>query len=116
MTIAKLAFFIEADGYNSDGTPLIRITKGKPEMFITPARNDNGSMDLRARPKWEPGWEAVVRIRYDANMFSRTDAVNLLARAGMQNGIHEGRPGSKMSSGMGWGLFAIKEGATDATR
>jgi len=34
---------------------------------------------------------------------------NLLARAGLQVGIGEGRPDSKNSAGMGWGLFQIEE-------
>jgi len=31
----------------------------------------------------------------------------LLARVGMQVGIGEGRPDSKNSAGMGWGLFEV---------
>ena len=53
------------------------------------------------------GWEADVRIRYDGDQFTASDVVNLLARAGLQVGIGEGRPDSKKSTGMGWGLFEI---------
>lgn len=106
MTHAKLATFVEADGFEKvDGTPLIRIY-GEPEMHIGYARNDNGSVDLRARPMWKH-WTMKVRIRFDADMFSMTDVVNLMSRVGQQVGIGEGRPDSKNSAGLGWGLFKI---------
>jgi hypothetical protein len=109
MTRAKLAVFIEADGYDKlDGTPLVRI-KGRDQMDVRPARNDNGGMDLRSRPLW-PEWEIALRVRYDSAMFSLEDITNLLARVGMQVGIGEGRPDSKKSAGMGFGLFSISGG------
>ncbi len=107
MTHAKLAAFVEADGFDvDDGTPLIRIY-GEPKKHVTYARNDNGSVDIRIRPMWED-WRAVVRIRFDADMFSATDLANLMMRVGMQVGIGEGRPDSKNSAGMGWGMFSIE--------
>ena len=48
-----------------------------------------------------------IRIRFDADMFSLTDITNLLMRVGLQVGIGAGRPFSKDSCGMGWGLFDI---------
>jgi hypothetical protein len=56
---------------------------------------------------WREGWEAKLRIRYDADQFSLSDVSNLLARAGMQVGVGEGRPDSKDSAGLGWGLFSL---------
>jgi len=106
MTHAKLAAFILADGYEKDDeTPLIRIY-GEPMRHTTYARNDNGSVDIRVRPMWK-NWHAIVRIRYDSGMFSQSDIVNLMMRVGMQVGIGEGRPDSKNSAGMGWGLFDL---------
>lgn len=108
MTHAKLAVFIEADGFDrTDGTPLVKITKGKPKYCEHYVRNETGVVDLRARAMWKPGWRAVVRIRYDQDMLKRSDIVNLMARVGIQVGIGEGRPDSKKSCGMGWGLFAM---------
>lgn len=113
MTHAKLAFFIMADGYESDsGTPLVRITKGEPRKHTGYARNANGNPDIRVRPMWEPGWEAVVRIRFDSDMFSEDDVANLMMRVGMQVGLLEGRPDSKESAGMGWGTFELVQGET----
>ena len=107
MTIAKMSIFVRADGFDNEGTGLVRITKGEPFMHQGPGRNANGSIDMRSRPMWEAGWEAVVTLRWDADQFSSSDVVNLLARAGMQVGVGEGRPDSKMSAGCGWGEFEI---------
>ena len=106
MTHAKLAAFVLADGYDSDDeTPLIRIY-GDPQRHTTYARNDNGSVDIRVRPMWKK-WHCTVRIRYDSDMFSEADVINLMMRVGQQVGIGEGRPDSKNSAGMGWGLFDL---------
>jgi hypothetical protein len=108
MTLAKLSVFSEADGFDAeDGTPMVRITKGEPRQHIAPARNANGSVDIRVRPMWDAGWEAVLRVRWDAGQFSASDVVNLLARVGQQIGVGEGRPDSRMSAGLGWGLFDV---------
>lgn len=112
MTHAKLAAFVLADGYDKDDeTPLIRIY-GEPSRHTTYARNDNGSVDIRVRPMWKK-WSLTVRIRYDADMFSQRDIVNLMMRVGQQVGIGEGRPDSKNSAGMGWGLFDIAQEVAD---
>lgn len=112
MTHAKLAAFVLADGYDEDdGTPLIKID-GKPERHTTYSRNDNGSVDIRVRPMWRK-WKMTLRVRYDSDMFSQSDIVNLIVRVGAQVGIGEGRPDSKKSAGMGWGLFEIKQEVAD---
>jgi hypothetical protein len=105
MTRAKLAVFVEADAYDKDGTPLVFL-KGEPKAHHSHVRNDSGVIDIRVRPMWEK-WTAKVRVRFDASMISATDVANLLMRVGMQVGIGEGRPDSKDSAGMGWGLFGI---------
>lgn len=109
MTIAKLAVFIEADGFDKDdGTPLVKIATGEPRYHESMVRNETGVADIRARPMWEE-WTVNLRVRFDADMFSESDVVNLLARAGAQVGIGEGRPGSKNSNGMGWGTYRLAE-------
>jgi hypothetical protein len=109
MTRAKLSVFVLEDGFDSDdGTPLVKITKGKPEYAEHFVRNETGVVDLRPRPMWKEGWEAVVRVRFDADQFTTKDVANLLARAGIQVGLCAGRPDSSKSNGMGWGLFKIK--------
>jgi hypothetical protein len=109
MTIAKMSVFVVADGFDEQGTGLVKITNGQPSMDVRPGRNANGGIDLRSRPMWQEGWRANVTFRWDADQFSATDLVNLLARAGQQVGVGEGRPDSKMSAGCGWGEFRIAD-------
>ncbi len=116
MTVAKLSIFIEADGFDKDdGTPLVKITKGEPRYAEHAVRNETGVCDIRPRPLWNPGWQAVVRMRFDADQFTVADVSNLMARIGCQVGIGEGRPDSKKSGGMGWGLFHLKNEKNDAS-
>jgi hypothetical protein len=108
MTLAKLSLFVEADGFDeSEGTPLVKITKGKPR-HVEHAVRIQQTTDIRVRAMWDPGWEATVRVRYDADQFNLEDVTNLLMRVGMQVGLGEGRPDSRSSAGMGWGLFDLR--------
>lgn len=108
MTLAKMSIFVEADGYDQvDGAPLVKLIAGTPECTEMPVRNATGVADIRVRPMWRE-WSAKVRVRFDADQFTLKDVVNLIARAGMQVGIGEGRPFSKESNGLGYGLFRIE--------
>jgi len=109
MTLAKLGLFVIADGCDGlDGTPLLRVYGPEPDLWISPVRNANGDIDLRPRPRWKAGqWELRPRIRYDAGMFTITDLSHLMLRVGLQVGIGEGRPDSRNSAGLGYGLFDI---------
>lgn len=110
MTHAKLSVFVEADGFDEDdGTPLVKITKGEPQYTEMAVRNETGVADIRARPMWREGWEAVVRVRYDLDQFTMMDVSNLMMRAGEQVGVGEGRPDSRRSAGMGWGMFSLAQ-------
>ena len=107
MTLAKLSFFVEADGFDeTDGTPLI-VIDGEPSMCEHMVRNATGVADIRVRAMWKK-WSAKVRVRYDAEQFTIQDLTNLMMRVGMQVGIGEGRPDSRESCGMGWGTFEVK--------
>lgn len=105
---AKLVLFVKADGFAKDGMPLVKISKGKPRLFTTMAQNTSGGRDLRTRAWFDAGWEAVVTIEYDADVLTLDSVTNLLNSAGLQCGICEGRPNSKLSAGCGWGRFKIK--------
>lgn len=111
MTLAKLSIFVEADGWDAKESqiPLIRIY-GEPVLQEDMARVETGQPYVTVRPAYH-SWKAKVRIRWDADQFTIQDVSNLLSRVGMQVGIGEGRPDSKNSAGMGWGLFSL-EGAT----
>lgn len=106
MTLAKLSVFVEADGFDAvDGIPLVRID-GEPERIDMAVRNATGVADIRVRPMWRE-WACDLRVSYDTDQFTLQDVSNLLTRVGIQVGIGEGRPDSRQSAGLGWGLFRI---------
>ena len=109
MTHAKMSIFIEADGNDKvDGQPLIKLDAPAPERTEMATRNATGVADIRVRPMWRE-WKLHIRVRFDADQFTKTDVANLIARAGQQVGIGEGRPYSKSSNGMGYGTLRIEE-------
>lgn len=107
MTLAKLSVFVEADGVDSTEPqiPLIRIN-GEPTKQEDMARVETGQPYVTVRAAYHD-WKASIRIRFDQDQFTAVDVFNLIARVGLQVGIGEGRPDSKNSAGMGWGLFRI---------
>lgn len=107
MTLAKMSIFVKAEGYDAKEPqiPLIRII-GDPVKQEDMARVETGQPYVTVRAAYH-NWSAKVIIRWDRDQFKIEDITNLLARVGMQVGIGEGRPDSKNSAGMGWGLFEI---------
>jgi hypothetical protein len=114
MTLAKLSIFVHADGWDEKEPqiPLVRIN-GKPTKQEDMARVETGQPYVTVRAAYH-NWSAKVRIRWDADQFTLTDISNLLMRVGMQVGLCEGRPASKNSCGMGWGLFELKQAGKKA--
>lgn len=108
MTLAKLSLFVVPDGWDAKEPqiPLIRIN-GTAVRQDDLARVDNGNPYVTVRPVYH-NWSADVTIRWDADQFTVQDVANLLSRVGQQVGIGEGRPDSKNSAGMGWGLFTVE--------
>jgi len=108
MTLAKMSIFVEADGWDDvePQIPLIRI-HGEARKQEDMARVETGQPYVTVRAAYME-WGAKVRIRWDNDQFTITDVSNLLSRVGLQVGIGEGRPDSKNSAGMGWGLFTIE--------
>jgi len=117
MVHAKLAVFVKGDGFDrDDGTPLLRIYTDmpQPENWISAVRNSSGVIDLRPRPRWDPGkWTLRPQIVWDSDMFAFEDVVNLLMRVGLQVGLCEGRPDSRNSPGLGYGLFEVETVAAE---
>jgi len=109
MTLAKLSIFVEQDGWDKiePQIPLIRI-EGKSVKQEDMARVETGQPYVTVRASYR-NWKAKVRLRWDADQFTLEDVSNLLARAGLQVGLCEGRPDSKNSAGMGWGLFNVAQ-------
>jgi len=108
MTLAKLSLFVESQGVDAKEPQfgLIKII-GKPTKQEDMARVETGQPYVCVRAAYLK-WAAKVTIRWDNDQFTLTDVANLLARVGLQVGIGEGRPDSKNSAGMGWGLFSVK--------
>lgn len=108
MTLAKLSIFVIQDGWDAQEPqiPIIRII-GDPIKQEDIARVSTGDPYVTIRAAYRE-WSAKVKIRWDDDQFTIDDVYNLLVRVGMQVGIGEGRPDSKKSVGMGWGLFEIK--------
>lgn len=114
MSLAKLSLFVECDGFDAtEGTPLIQIIGPEPRQLESMVRIGGiaKTVDIAVRPQWLE-WGARLRIKYDADQFSANDVVNLIARAGAQVGVGEGRPDSTSSAGMGWGTFEISDEKT----
>jgi hypothetical protein len=112
MTLAKMSVFVEADGWDATEPqiPLVRIY-GKPVRQDDMARVETGQPYVTIRAAYHQ-WTAKLTIRWDADQFSIQDVTALLSRVGQQVGIGEGRPDSKNSTGMGWGLFDVTEAKT----
>lgn len=107
MTHARMSIFCEADGIDSvDGQPLVILDASEPERTEMTVRNQTGVADIRVRPMWRQ-WKLNIVLRFDADQFTSNDVVNLVARAGEQVGIGEGRAYSKQSNGLGYGMFKI---------
>ena len=109
MTLAKLSIFVEKDGVDRDEPqiPLIRIY-GDATKQEDMARVETGQPYVTVRAAYHD-WKSFATIRWDADQFTLEDVTNLLARVGQQVGIGEGRPDSKNSAGMDWGLFEIEK-------
>jgi hypothetical protein len=71
-------------------------------------RNATGVADIRVRPMWRQ-WTCSINVVFDGDQFTKQDVINLFHRAGVQVGIGEGRPFSKQSNGLGYGLFEVPE-------
>lgn len=109
MTLAKMSIFIHADGFDAtEGTPLVRILGDAAEKYESMVRIGMGgcTTDISVRAMYR-NWGARLRVAFDADQFSEHDVANLLMRVGIQVGIGEGRPDSKNSAGMGWGVFEL---------
>lgn len=112
MVMARLSVFVVADGRDKDEPqiPLIRI-HGKPVKQEDMARVETGQPYVTVRAAYHD-WYSDVRLKWDADQFTLEDIINLLSRVGQQVGIGEGRPLSKNSAGMGWGLFNVETSKT----
>lgn len=75
---------------------------GTPKMREDMVRVGMGSADLRYRGEFNP-WTATFEVRYNENVLSAEQVINLFNTAGFALGIGEYRPQRNGS----WGLFHV---------
>lgn len=78
---------------------LVRIEGGEPTMREDMVRVGMGTADLRYRPEFST-WRANVLVRYNANVLSESQILNLLNVAGFAVGVGEWRPEKDGMNGM----------------
>jgi hypothetical protein len=86
-----------------DGTKsrvnLVRLMGGEPSMREDMVKVGMGTSDLRYRAEFFP-WSAEIVVRYNANVLSESQILNLLNTAGFAVGVGEWRPEKDGSYGM----------------
>lgn len=78
---------------------LVRIEGGEPQMREDMVRVGMGTADLRYRPEF-PTWRAKILVRYNENVLSESQILNLLNVAGFAVGVGEWRPEKDGQYGM----------------
>jgi len=78
---------------------LVRIEGGAPRMREDMVRVGMGTADLRYRGEFID-WHAKLLVRYNANVLSESQILNLLNTAGFAVGVGEWRPEKDGQSGM----------------
>lgn len=80
---ARQAFHVEGEFIEIKGAP--------PAMREDIARVGMGTADLRYRGEFNP-WRATLTVKYNANLMSAEQVVNLFETAGFAVGVGEWRP------------------------
>lgn len=78
---------------------LVRIESAEPSMREDMVRVGMGTADLRYRPEFSD-WKARVTVRYNRNVLSESQILNLLNVAGFAVGVGEWRPEKDGQYGM----------------
>ena len=99
MKIAKGAFHIIGD--------ILRLDFDKVVMREDAVRLATGVCDLRYRPEYQ-GWSVVLPIKFNANVITPEQIVNLFQLAGFHVGVGEMRPMPRQSESSGsFGMFEV---------
>lgn len=80
---ARQAFHVEGE--------YVKILGSEPTMREDMVRIAMGTADLRYRGQFDPWW-TVLRMKYNANVFSAEQLLNMLNTAGFAVGVGEWRP------------------------
>lgn len=106
MTVARGAFHVHYDGHDAQGNPLVKI-QGHPTPREDMVRLETGVADIRYRGEFKD-WACKLRIRYNANVISPEQLVNLLNTAGFAVGVGEWRPSAPQSKSGSFGTFHVE--------
>lgn len=104
---ARQAFHILGENVDIDGAfdgsksrqNLVRIEGCEPNMREDMVRVGMGTADLRYRAEF-PDWHAKILVRYNANVLSESQILNLINTAGFAVGVGEWRPEKDGMNGM----------------
>lgn len=104
---ARQAFHILGEDADIDGAfegsksrvNLVRIEGGEPAMREDMVRVGMGTADLRYRPEFSE-WRTKILVRYNTNVLSESQILNLLNVAGFAVGVGEWRPEKDGQYGM----------------
>lgn len=107
MTVARGAFHVVPDDQDKEGNPLVKI-QGHPTPREDMVRLETGVADIRYRGEFKV-WSCKLRVRYNANVISPEQLVNLLNTAGFAVGVGEWRPSAPQSKSGSFGTFHIEE-------
>lgn len=102
-TFAKGVFFVMGDVLEIKGARRMRT-----DMVRVPP-GPQGRADIRYRPEWEK-WSIDLQIRYNAQLITAEQLVNLLTLAGLHVGVGEQRPSAPKKPGSN-GMFEVQQKA-----
>ena len=93
-------------------TSIVRITQGTISPKEYRMRYPDSLYPTTVRTifgfEWDPGWEAAVRMMYDANRIDHGTLASLMRYGGEYIGIGEGRR-ERASEPTGYGRFSVIE-------
>lgn len=97
-TVLRGTIFVVADDMET-GLIYIKSKKAKMVEDVVRLAGMGKPADLRFRPYYYD-WSMKLTIKYDADILSQEQVVNLLSRAGVSNGLGEWRPERNGQHGM----------------
>ena len=99
--VRPTVFVFNAEDEGEEIIPICGVTPHSREDTV---RLESGVSNLRYRPQYDIGWYAEVKIKWNANIFSSEQIVNLLLLAGLHAGLCEMRP----ERGGQFGMFEVE--------
>jgi len=109
MVEAKQMLFVEPDGFDDEGTPLVEIVAGSKTLREDTPRLPGGTSDLRYRYCLSD-WTASLRVTF-VPMIITTNSVMSLVDAAGRGGIGDWRPSAPKSMTGTFGTWRVSDTA-----